>query len=220
MLFLKYSIFPQSLILTPLTPFTSRNCQHKMSTLSNSVISPANVEPAIDEPSDTRIESHQDISARNISPAKLTAMLRTKFGIGAYEIQVYSTVNNLMRIGTNDCFYAQMIRNVYNIRAPRRLSLNEIAECRWKVTTRILGCSIPNATEDDNECLKANAEFTGFPEFMGWEFSECNQSTTTYFFYVSWYKLRKKTTWQGHDFVSKKLYMRYKYCSSEFPELR
>jgi hypothetical protein len=32
--------------------------------------------------------SYQDISRRNINPAKLTAMLRTKFGVGSYEVNV------------------------------------------------------------------------------------------------------------------------------------
>ena len=52
----------------------------------------------IDEPSGTPVESHQDISGRNISPAKLTALLRTKFGIGSYEIHVYPPFNrNVIR---------------------------------------------------------------------------------------------------------------------------
>jgi len=61
-----------------------------MSTLSNSDILPLKVEPTNDEPSEIKLESYQDISGRNISPVKLIAMLRTKFGIGAYEIQVCS----------------------------------------------------------------------------------------------------------------------------------
>jgi hypothetical protein len=35
-----------------------------------------------------------------------------------------------MSVGPNVIVYEQMIQNVYNIRAPRRLSLSEIAECR------------------------------------------------------------------------------------------
>ncbi|PMD13099.1 hypothetical protein NA56DRAFT_756056 [Hyaloscypha hepaticicola] len=81
-----------------------------MSTSSISVIPLANIECEMDEPSQIKLEACQDISGRNISPVKLIAMLRTKFGIGAYEIQ--------------------MTRNVYSIRAPRRLSLNEIVACR------------------------------------------------------------------------------------------
>ena len=60
---------------------------------SNSVISPAKVEPTNDEPSEIKLESCQDISGRYISPVKLVAMLRTKFGVGAYEIQVCSNLN-------------------------------------------------------------------------------------------------------------------------------
>jgi len=63
-----------------------------MSTSSISVISPVNVEPTNDEPSEIKLESSQDISGRNISPVKLIAMLRTKFGVGAYEIQVCSNL--------------------------------------------------------------------------------------------------------------------------------
>jgi hypothetical protein len=75
-----------------------------MSTISNLVISPAVAEHAIDEPSDIRIESHQDISARNVSPAKLTAMLRTKFGVGAYEIRVNPTFKTWIGVVANDSF--------------------------------------------------------------------------------------------------------------------
>jgi len=62
-----------------------------MSTSSISVIPPANIEHGMDdddELSEIKLEACQDISGRNISPVKLIAMLRTKFGIGSYEIQV------------------------------------------------------------------------------------------------------------------------------------
>ncbi|KAI1313734.1 hypothetical protein F5Y03DRAFT_106698 [Xylaria venustula] len=52
----------------------------------------------------------QDISARHISSTKLMAMLRTKFGIGAYNVH--------------------MMQNCFYIKAPRKLSESEIAECR------------------------------------------------------------------------------------------
>ncbi|KAK1635548.1 hypothetical protein BDP81DRAFT_429868 [Colletotrichum phormii] len=51
----------------------------------------------------------QDISARVINPAKLTSLLKDKFGGGSYNVH--------------------MMHNVYTIRAPRRLSVTEIAQC-------------------------------------------------------------------------------------------
>jgi hypothetical protein len=44
--------------------------------------------PAINDLSDVDIDSHQDIAGRNINPAKLTALLRAKFGAGAYQLTV------------------------------------------------------------------------------------------------------------------------------------
>ncbi|KAK0662973.1 hypothetical protein QBC41DRAFT_195874, partial [Cercophora samala] len=52
----------------------------------------------------------QNIPARATNPVKLIALLRSEFGLGRYEIS--------------------MIRSSYNIRTPRQLSLNEIAQCR------------------------------------------------------------------------------------------
>ncbi|KAI0976448.1 hypothetical protein F4678DRAFT_225777 [Xylaria arbuscula] len=52
----------------------------------------------------------QDISAQHVSSTKLMAMLRTKFGIGAYNVH--------------------MMQNCFYIKAPRKLSESEIAECR------------------------------------------------------------------------------------------
>lgn len=78
--------------------------------------------------SDSGIE-FQDVSGRNINPAKLTAMLRAKFGFGAYEIHV-STFSCVKAYGWKLRLFEQVNRNVYSIRAPRRLSLNEIMQCR------------------------------------------------------------------------------------------
>lgn len=77
-------------------------------------------------------ESHQQISGRNINPAKLAAMLRTKFGIGAYEIQVsqLTTVSSPPKLSAAVDMSTQVVSNVYNIRAPRRVSLNEFLQCR------------------------------------------------------------------------------------------
>ncbi|KAL6704963.1 hypothetical protein ACN47E_007508 [Coniothyrium glycines] len=52
----------------------------------------------------------QSISGSNIDPAKLTTLLRIKFGAGAYDIHI--------------------IQNSYCIIAPRKLSTGEIARCR------------------------------------------------------------------------------------------
>lgn len=59
-----------------------------MSTMTTPAVAPVDVATGFenDEPSD--IPSYQDISGRNINPAKLTALLRSKFGIGSYEIHV------------------------------------------------------------------------------------------------------------------------------------
>ncbi|PMD50656.1 uncharacterized protein K444DRAFT_638002 [Hyaloscypha bicolor E] len=59
----------------------------------------------------TDLASAQELTARNVNPMKLVTLLRVRFGIGRYEIQ--------------------RMRNVYNIRTPRRLSVEEIARCRW-----------------------------------------------------------------------------------------
>jgi hypothetical protein len=62
------------------------------STLDRHAIGRDSIGPSDDdhdiEESDCGIDSHQDVSGRNINPAKLTAMLRAKFGVGAYEIHV------------------------------------------------------------------------------------------------------------------------------------
>ncbi|KAI0432195.1 hypothetical protein F5Y09DRAFT_160853 [Xylaria sp. FL1042] len=57
-----------------------------------------------------RDNTTQDVSARHISSTKLMAMLRTKFGIGAYDVH--------------------MMQNCFYIKAPRKLSKSEIAACR------------------------------------------------------------------------------------------
>ena len=51
----------------------------------------------------------QEIAGRNMDPIKLLTMLRIKFS-GAYEVQ--------------------MMHNTYSIKAPRRLTTGEIAQCR------------------------------------------------------------------------------------------
>jgi hypothetical protein len=49
--------------------------------------SPANAAPAVqDVPEDS--ESYIEIPGRSVHPAKLTAMLRSNFGIGAYNVMV------------------------------------------------------------------------------------------------------------------------------------
>ncbi|KAH3941062.1 hypothetical protein HBI56_136300 [Parastagonospora nodorum] len=50
----------------------------------------------------------QSISGRNIDPAKLKILLRTKFGAGSFEIQI--------------------IQNTYCINAPRKLSNRDVEE--------------------------------------------------------------------------------------------
>ncbi|KAK0706103.1 hypothetical protein B0T26DRAFT_654844 [Lasiosphaeria miniovina] len=57
-----------------------------------------------------QLASLQELPARNTNPLKLIALLREQFGLGQYRIS--------------------MIRGVYNIRTPRRLSLDEIAQCK------------------------------------------------------------------------------------------
>ncbi|KAK4443013.1 hypothetical protein QBC34DRAFT_259571, partial [Podospora aff. communis PSN243] len=56
------------------------------------------------------LASSQELPARGTNPLKLVAFLRTQFGVGQYRVS--------------------MIRSVYSIRTPRRLSLDEIAQCR------------------------------------------------------------------------------------------
>ena len=75
------------------TTLTSCNYHEYMSTSSNSIVSPINMAHTNDEPSEIELESSQDISGRHISPVKLIVMLRMKFGVGAYEIQVCSNYN-------------------------------------------------------------------------------------------------------------------------------
>ncbi|KAH8766119.1 hypothetical protein F5883DRAFT_556568 [Diaporthe sp. PMI_573] len=52
----------------------------------------------------------QDIAVRQIHPRKLSTLLKSRFGPGEYEICV--------------------VQNVYSIRAPGRLSLDDIMRCR------------------------------------------------------------------------------------------
>ncbi|KAL5321353.1 hypothetical protein ACEPPN_009309 [Leptodophora sp. 'Broadleaf-Isolate-01'] len=53
----------------------------------------------------------QILAAKNVNPMKLVTLLRIRFGIGRYEIQ--------------------RMRGMYNIRTPRRLSVEELEGCRW-----------------------------------------------------------------------------------------
>jgi len=66
--------------------------------------------PSNDLDEDEDDEDTQDISGRNINPAKLTALLRAKFGVGAYAVH--------------------MMHNSYCVKAPTKLSLSEIAQCK------------------------------------------------------------------------------------------
>ncbi|KAF1850769.1 uncharacterized protein K460DRAFT_361536 [Cucurbitaria berberidis CBS 394.84] len=56
------------------------------------------------------LDDAQSISGSNIDPAKLTMLLRVKFGAGSYDIYI--------------------MHNSYCIIAPRKLSAGEIARCR------------------------------------------------------------------------------------------
>ncbi|EPE30999.1 hypothetical protein GLAREA_03966 [Glarea lozoyensis ATCC 20868] len=66
--------------------------------------------PAPAEFADKNEEISIEIPGRSVHPGKLTAMLRSNFGFGAYDIM--------------------MSRNTYTVRTPRRLSADEIARCR------------------------------------------------------------------------------------------
>ncbi|KAI0541832.1 hypothetical protein GGR58DRAFT_388502 [Xylaria digitata] len=71
----------------------------------------SNREPQRDDPENERDSDYtQEIPARHISSTKLMAMLRMKFGIGAYEIY--------------------MMQNRFYIKAPGKLSESNLAECR------------------------------------------------------------------------------------------
>ncbi|KAI8952461.1 hypothetical protein F4801DRAFT_540887 [Xylaria longipes] len=59
---------------------------------------------------DINIPSFQDIRRGNIDPEKLVALLRRRFGAGRYEIYT--------------------IHNVFSVRAPERLSQNDIELCK------------------------------------------------------------------------------------------
>ncbi|KAI0439231.1 hypothetical protein F4803DRAFT_554295 [Xylaria telfairii] len=61
-------------------------------------------------PLEIDISSFQDIKKAKIDPEKLVALLRRRFGAGRYEIYT--------------------IHNVYSIRAPERLSQNDIELCK------------------------------------------------------------------------------------------
>ncbi|KAH9909792.1 hypothetical protein F4778DRAFT_14900 [Xylariomycetidae sp. FL2044] len=69
-----------------------------------------NNKPSPEDDNDYDKLETQGIPGRNISPAKLTALLRNKFGAEAYSV----------------C----MVHNSYTIKAPRKLSPREIEACR------------------------------------------------------------------------------------------
>ncbi|KAJ0164822.1 hypothetical protein CTA2_13116 [Colletotrichum tanaceti] len=54
--------------------------------------------------------TRQDIAGQNMDPKKLIRMLETNFP-GAYEVE-------------------QMAHNTFSLKAPRKLSITEIAQCR------------------------------------------------------------------------------------------
>ena len=75
--------------------------------------------------------SSQEISARVMNPLKLMALLREEFGLGRYEISVSTDCSIGKLLACRTVLTArQMVRSVYNIRTPRPLSLDEIAQCR------------------------------------------------------------------------------------------
>jgi hypothetical protein len=86
-------------------------------------------EDCLEELHDTDLASEQELTARTINPMKLIMLLRTRFGIGRYEISVKQPCGQCKKGTRTDC--SQRMRNVYNIRTPRRLSVEEIAGCRW-----------------------------------------------------------------------------------------
>ncbi|KAI1277692.1 hypothetical protein F5Y07DRAFT_83058 [Xylaria sp. FL0933] len=65
-------------------------------------LGPQREDPESEVEETERDNTTQDISARHISSMKLMAMLRTKFGIGAYDVH--------------------MMQNCFYIKAPRKLS--------------------------------------------------------------------------------------------------
>ncbi|CCF42549.1 hypothetical protein CH063_12516 [Colletotrichum higginsianum] len=58
--------------------------------------------------------TRQDIAGQNMDPEKLVRMLETNFP-GAYEVE--------------------MAHNTYSLKAPRKLSITEIARCRRRLNT-------------------------------------------------------------------------------------
>jgi hypothetical protein len=86
-------------------------------------------EDCLEEEHTTDLASEQELTARTINPMKLIMLLRTRFGIGRYEISVRPRRGQFKKGTRTDC--SQRMRNVYNIRTPRRLSVEEIAGCRW-----------------------------------------------------------------------------------------
>ena len=60
--------------------------------LGSNLISGVNFEPATT--ANTTMNTCQDISSRKINPTKLNALLKTKFGVGSYEICVSLTASS------------------------------------------------------------------------------------------------------------------------------
>ncbi|KAK0724445.1 hypothetical protein B0H67DRAFT_481338 [Lasiosphaeris hirsuta] len=80
-----------------------------MESLEGSQYGNANLQPD-GSASAPELASSQEVPMRDTNPLKLMALLRKQFGLGRYQIS--------------------MVQSVYNIRTPRRLSLDEIAQCR------------------------------------------------------------------------------------------
>lgn len=78
-----------------------------------------------------QLGSSQKVPARVVNPLKLMALLREEFGLGRYEISVSKdcSIGKLLACDTV-LTTRQMVQSVYNIRTPRPLSLDEIAQCR------------------------------------------------------------------------------------------
>jgi hypothetical protein len=71
--------------------------------MTSSIATRCSNEPVYDSDDDLEWEfPTQSIAGRNIDPTKLKILLRTKFGVGSFEVQV--------------------IQNTYCINAPRKLS--------------------------------------------------------------------------------------------------
>lgn len=103
-----------------------------MSTTISCTITPTESEHRLTEPMKIDISAFQDIVGRDINPTKLMALLRMRFGVDRYEIHVrcfHEECVLLCSEGTNQGT-PQMIHDVYSVRAPERLSQNDIESCK------------------------------------------------------------------------------------------